>query len=326
MKNYLRITIFALSLFQGVLRAEEPLKFNADGLFKIVQFTDMHFIYNSQESEVVITMMNEVLDIEQPDLVIFTGDIVTATPLKEGWEKVTETLVKRQIPWAVTLGNHDDEHDMKRRNILPFLEEIPYNLSESGESKVYGESNYVLPIQDKKGEKTAALLYCFDSNAYTPIQGVGEYGWFRISQIDWYRRVSTKWTGKNDGNPLPALAFFHIPLPEYNEAWSAKDEQLVGVKNEKVCSPALNSGMFAAMLHQGDVFGTFVGHDHNNDYFAPYCGIALCYGRFSGGENAYSDLKNGARVIVLKEGERQFVSRLRIRGGEKINEVNFETF
>ena len=323
MKNVVLLTLLVCACLTVFSKNKEALKFNQDGSFKIVQFTDMHFHYNSTKSTVVLEMMNEVLDSEKPDLVIFTGDIVTKRPLQKGWAKVTEPLVKRSIPWAVTIGNHDDEQDKKRTDILPLLENIPFNMSIEGDETVFGFGNYVLPIQSQTGEKTAALLYCMDSNAYTPIKGVGDYGWFRASQIDWYRQVSCEWMKKNEGKPLPALAFFHIPLPEYKDAWEMKDKKLVGVKNEAVCSPALNSGMFAAMLHQGDVMGTFVGHDHDNDFLAPYCGIALAYGRFSGGTTIYGDLTNGARVIELKESKRKFTTWLRIRGGEQKNKVKF---
>ena len=323
MRKFIISILLLVFLVCGVCKAGEPLKFNMHGAFKIVQFTDTHFHYESSKSEVVLEMMNEVLDIEQPDLVLFTGDIVTLAPLKEGWIKITESLVNRQIHWAVTIGNHDDEQDKKRDEILPLIKDIPFNVTQVGAEDVYGQGNYVLPILNKAGEKTSALLYCMDSNAYTPIEGIGDYGWFHLSQIDWYRQVSAEWTRKNESKPLPALAFFHIPLPEYKEAWEMKDKRLVGVKNEAVCSPVFNSGMFAAMLHQGDVMGTFVGHDHDNDFLAPYCGIALAYGRFSGGATIYGDLTNGARVIVLKEGKRRFTSWLRIRGGDKINTVKF---
>jgi len=318
-------TLFLVFFTFSIYGVEKALKFNVDGSFKIVQFTDMHFNYKSSKSDVVLQMMNEVLDIEKPDLVIFTGDIVTKSPLKEGWEKLTEPLVKRQILWAVTLGNHDDEHDQKREDILPLLKDIPFNIIHADDQEVYGQGNYVLPVHDTSGEKTSALLYCMDSNAYSPIKGVGDYGWFRMSQINWYSKVSTQWSIKNEGKPLPALAFFHIPLPEYKEAWEIQDKGLVGVKNEVVCSPIINSGMFAAMLHQGDIMGTFVGHDHVNDYLAPYYGIALAYGRFSGGGNVYGDPNNGARVIELYEGKRTFTSWLRIRGGEQIDMVKFKS-
>lgn len=74
--------------------------------------------------------------------------------------------------------------------------------------------------------------------------------------------------------------------------------------------------MFAAMKEAGDVMGTFVGHDHDNDYSVMWKGIVLAYGRFTGGNTEYNHLSNGARVIVLKEGERTFTSWIRLKGGE----------
>jgi len=307
----------------GIFAKKKTLRFNQNGVFKIVQFTDTHYYFDSPKSAVVIEMMNEVLDAEKPDLVIFTGDVVTLAPLEKGWRAITEPIVKRQISWAVTLGNHDDEQDQKREAILPLIKDIPYNVTLEGDKKVYGHGNYVLPIQSQLANKTVALLYCMDSNAYTSIEGVGKYGWFRRSQIDWYSQTSSRWTKKNGGTPLPALAFFHIPLPEYTQAWEKGDLEPIGVKNEEVCSPVVNTGMFATMLQQGDVMGTFVGHDHVNDYVAALHGIALTYGRFSGGASTYGDLTNGARVIVLEEGKRQFTTWIRVRGGEKINEVTY---
>ena len=52
------------------------------------------------------------------------------------------------------------------------------------------------------------------------------------------------------------------------------------------------------------VMGVFAGHDHVNDYVCSWKGVALAYGRFSGGHTEYHDIPgdNGARVIVLTEG------------------------
>ena len=46
------------------------LKFNKDGKFKIVQFTDVHFKYGNPASDVALERINEVLDTEHPDLVV----------------------------------------------------------------------------------------------------------------------------------------------------------------------------------------------------------------------------------------------------------------
>ena len=53
--------------------------------------------------------MNEVLDVEKPDLVIYTGDLVFGKPASEALSKALEPVVSRRLPFAVTWGNHDDE-------------------------------------------------------------------------------------------------------------------------------------------------------------------------------------------------------------------------
>ena len=85
---------------------------------------------------------------------------------------------------------------------------------------------------------------------------------------------------------------------------------------EAACCPKLNSGLFTAMKEQGDVMGMFVGHDHDNDYAVMWYDILLAYGRYTGGNTEYNHLPNGARVIVLKEGKREFNSWIRVRTGE----------
>ncbi len=103
--------------------------------------------------------------------------------------------------------------------------------------------------------------------------------------------------------PLPALAFFRIPVPEYDEVWEAG--LATGTKEERVECPKINTGLFGAMVQMGDVMGTFVGHDHDNDYCGTLHGIRLCYGRVTG-YNCYGKLQRGARVIQLTEGRRDF--------------------
>ena len=49
-----------------------------------------------------------------------------------------------------------------------------------------------------------------------------------FDQINWYRQQSAAYKAQNGGQPLPALAFFHIPLPEYNEAARTENAILRG--------------------------------------------------------------------------------------------------
>ncbi|MDP3445880.1 MAG: metallophosphatase, partial [Ignavibacteria bacterium] len=114
---------------------------------------------------------------------------------------------------------------------------------------------------------------------------------------------SIKYTKKNNGKPFPALAFFHIPLPEYITV--QQKENTIGDKEEKVSSPKINSGMYNAFLESKDVMGMFVGHDHNNNYIGTLNNIAMAYGCKTG-KDSYGKLDKGGRVIVLYEGERKF--------------------
>lgn len=305
-------------------RYANALRFNPNKKFKIVQFTDIHWVPGNPASEEAAERMNEVLDAEKPDFVIYTGDVVFAKPAAEGYKRAFEPVISRGIPFAVTLGNHDDEQDMTRAQIYDHIKDMPGNLTGTVEG-LSGVTNFILPIKSAEGSKDAFLLYGFDSLAYSRGEETKGYDWIKKDQIDWYRNCSAELTARNGGKPYPALAFFHIPVPEYNQAASDENALLIGIRKEKACAPYINSGLFTAMLEARDVMGIFVGHDHVNDYVAKWKGILLGYGRFTGGKTVYHDVPwgNGARVFELTEGERGFKSWIRVKGGRVISEIHF---
>ncbi len=291
------------------------LKFNSEGKFKIVQLTDIHWKNKSDKCDSTLSILGSVLDVEKPDLVVFTGDIATSDNQKVAYDRVSKLVIDRKIPWAFIIGNHDHEHDMKRKDIIPYLQKKPYFLGCNGPDDVFGYGNYVLPILSSKGNTSAAQLYFFDSNAYVKDKAYGYYDWIRFSQIKWYREQSEKLKKLNGGKVLPSLAFFHIPLPEYNEVYNTGN--VMGEKNESVCSSEVNSGLFSSLIEMGDVMGVFVGHDHDNDYIGVLRNIALAYGGVSG-LDAYGSFDRGGRVIELYEGKRKFDSWIRTLKGKQL--------
>lgn len=311
----MKLYFFVLTTFlwiSSTLVGAQSLRFNQQGEFKIVQFTDLHIQYHNPASEVAISHIHTVLDAEQPDLVVFTGDLVYAAPADSAMLKVLECVTRRKLPFVVMFGNHDDEQDLSRSQLYDLVRTVPGNLMPDRGEAV--SPDYLLRISSSRGTDDAALLYCFDSNSYSNLNGVKGYGWLSHQQVSWYREQSLAATQAHGGQPLPALAFFHIPLPEFHEAIHHDGAVMVGTRMEKVCAPELNSGMFAAMRETGDVMGVFVGHDHDNDYAVMWHDVLLAYGRFSGGNTEYNHLSIGARVIVLEEGKRSFKTWVRSRG------------
>lgn len=304
------------------------LRFDEGGAFKIVQFTDTHLKeYHQEESDSVVGIITDILATEKPGLVVLSGDIATSENIKEAWLTVVQPIIDAKIPWVAVFGNHDSEHGWSNKEIGSYLARLPFNVSKPDPKKVSGYGNFVLEIKKQKGEKTAALIYCIDSNAYTTDRNdkeLGKYDWIKFDQIQWYRKKSETFTRKNGNTPYPALAFFHIPLPEYKIVQQM--ESTIGDKDENVASPLINSGMYNTMLEMKDVMGVFVGHDHNNNFIGCLNNICLAYGCKTGIES-YGKLDKGARVIELYEEGRRFDSWIHTLENSKSYFVSYpETF
>ena len=314
------IAILMLLSVATAATAQRRMSFGEDGRFRIVQFTDTHLNEKKDSTDCVFRLISETVAAERPDLIVFTGDVVTERGPAGKWRKLVAHMDSIALPWTVVFGNHDNEQGMTNAEIFELIRTSPKLVMDAGPADVAGTGNFVIELLPQGSDRPANILYFLDSHSRADNQlgGIGGYGWIERSQIDWYRAMVAHYAG------TPALAFFHIPLPEYGEALNGKDVKMIGSRNESVCCPRLNTGMFAAMKQCGDVQGMFVGHDHDNDYIANHYGVALAYGRFSGNSvTTYGKLEPGARMIVIREGEKTFETYIRLRSGEKINHCIF---
>jgi hypothetical protein len=304
--------------------ARGPLRFNNDGTFKVVQFTDTQ---DDQDIDPrTVRLMEAVLDTEQPDLVVFTGDNIRSGPETpdDVWtaiDNIAEPVDSRGIPWLIAFGNHDEDHTPKsgiaEQTMLERYMSYAQNINVRGPAEVTGTGNMNLLVYGSSGEEPVFNIWLFDSGRYAPGEIGGQsiehdslpgWDWIRHSQVAWYYDTSSD-LEQRYSRKIPSLAFFHIPLWEFDLMWDNREHHgVVGEKNESVSSGPVNSGLFAAMLERGDVLGVFVGHDHVNDYVGDYFGIHLGYAANTGFgtyglDGPEKDRMRGARVFVVHEGD-----------------------
>ena len=306
--------------------------FGPGGSFKLLQFTDTHYIAGDPRSERALRCAEEMIETERPDLIIHTGDIVFGRPDIESAMEILRPLAESGIPWAVALGNHDSQFGSTREDMFAAIRELPGCVNLPPKDGVYGCSNDVITLSGAGGPEH--VFYLFDSMDAVILKGEEEihcYDYIRHNQIAWYRAHSERFTRENGGVPVPSMAFFHIPLCELSEALAAGILPLSGTNGEPPCPSRLNSGLFAQFREMGDVKAIVTGHDHDCDYVLDYGQIHFIYGRFSGGDTIYNHLGpngyilsdthtapgtvSGCRVFQFNEGERGFRTWVRLCGG-----------
>ncbi|DBA04623.1 TPA: hypothetical protein N0F65_012206 [Lagenidium giganteum] len=270
-----------------------------------------------------LTFLDELLDLEKPDFVVFTGDNVDVYEVESrrvAMDAYSASVEQRGIPWTMVFGNHDTDGGFPLEEMMAIVRDKRFSFAKHGPAHVDGVGNFELnvqaPVDGPWGARDATVfrMYFLDSHEGTssddhPAMIAGSaYDWIKESQIEFYRQLVTAHTREED--KVPALMFFHIPLPEY--ALSSPTTQS-GKRLEAVMSPDVNSGLFSALVEMNDVKATFVGHDHYNEYCYKRQGIQLCYGGGIGFGRAYGDgaVDRRARIIewtVDKHNKRKICS------------------
>ena len=304
------------------------LRFNSDHKFKIMQIADTQEI--PAVSPDTLSLINNALDREKPDLVIFTGDQIKGyskkfkkdpTIIESTIDTLIEPIAKRNIPFMVTYGNHDAQCGVDNRGQYKFY--AKYDNFISGDLRNADDVGTAdIQIYSSTEDKPVFELYIIDSHGKAK-DGAG-YAPVDKEQIEWYvsRREQLK---AENGDYLPSLVFQHIPVPEFfdvikkvpkgtkgavpaygeheNEYFVLNDETIAegGFMLESPASPDVNTGEFEAMSENGDVLGIYVGHDHNNSFVVKYKGVDLGYTQ-GAGFNVYGPGENrGVRIFELDE-------------------------
>lgn len=277
--------------------APNTLQFGKDGKFNIMHITDTHLeAYNVDDS---VWLIAKACDKEQPDLVVVTGDNVLncedANETKLYIDKLMTVFEERNIPTAITFGNHDSETGaMSREELMAYYNTYSCSVSVDDGEALSGCGTYNLPILSSDGSKVGFNVWVFDSNDY---DDEGHYGYVKADQVEWYKEQSAKLTAENGGEVVYSIAFQHIIVADVYEALKKSDRKRLfsyshmydkkeyymfdpdrvnhGTLTETPCSGYYNDGQFSAMVEMGDVLGIFTGHDHSNAFGVEYKGIEI---------------------------------------------------
>eukprot|EP00347_Sterkiella_histriomuscorum_P014383 403361077 len=311
-------------------KSYKQLKFNSNGKFRIVQLTDTHMGETDERDINTQKVIRQVLQSEQPDLVVMTGDIVSGNVWdgNQGWfasiyQRIVDVMNEFNVHWASTAGNHDNEGDLSRKQISELDQAYALSLTRPNAAPFTEAFNYMIPIYDKEGQNIVTRMWFIDSGDNSGCLGKIGYDCIKDDQINWFRQANND-IPESDPSKGRGFMFMHIPLNEYMNL--INEEITAGVKGEDVCCGAYNTGMFSAIKEQKTIEWVSSGHDHNNDYYGSYQGIYLGYGRKTGyGSYGPEGMLKGARIFEITENPYTIETWIRQEDGTKMVQ-NFPQF
>lgn len=265
--------------------------------FKILQLTDLHigggFLSRGKDA-MAINAITKTVNKAKPDLIVITGDCVYPVPFFSGTRDnlksskiVGELMESFGIPWTLVFGNHDVELASRytKKDLCDYYESLPHCLFKRGEAAIQGEGNHIINILNEDGSINNALVM-LDSNQYLGSNILAGYDTVHYNQCQWYKNEILK-LSEEQKNIVPSLAFFHIPLIEFKQAWNllktgspevTYHSGNVGETNDYFGVSYNPSHFFDEAVRLRSTKGIFCGHDHLNTISLTYKGVRMTYG------------------------------------------------
>lgn len=282
--------------------------------FRILQLTDTH-LGDKDNLDTHFKFMDKTIEEAHPNMIIVTGDLFTFAS-KSTAKKFFDYLDKKEVPWTVTYGNHDEQcyfsvdwltSELNRRSESESSNCIYKDIQDDD---VFGNANFAINL--KIGDVLFEQLIVMDSNRYD--FKTMYYDHFKPNQIQWYKDMVEYGRSLPGGALAKSLMFYHIPLPETQTVWDmlqegnaevtnipfkVNGEDKYGTLEEDVCCPDYNSGFFDVIDELDYTTGMYFGHDHVNNFIIRYKGIDFGYGVKATDRVYYGESKLGGRVIAL---------------------------
>lgn len=273
--------------------------------FRILQITDVHLgggAFSIKKDADALNAVETLIRRAEPDLVIFTGDMVYPVPPQSGSfnniresELLTTLMKKLGVYYGICLGNHDTEpySFYNRDQIYEFYAGQEYCLVDRAEG--VDDVNYVINIRDEGTGRIRHSLYLMDTHDYVGDQLInilGNYDGLHENQIEWYRGEVARMNAINAAlgyeGTVPSSLYIHIPLGEFEDAINEyranffRDTENVkhhfGEIGEDPCPSDLEDDMFETILELNSTKWIFCGHDHVNNVSLEYKGVRMTYG------------------------------------------------
>ena len=305
---------------------DTTIRFNSNGKLKILHIADTHLNYD-KHFDSSIWVIAEACDVEKPDLVVLTGDNTHPNEDPQKTKKLINALMNifesRNIPVAVTLGNHDSETGpMTRKDIMDYYSTFSCVIPTEDSVNFKNCATLNVPVLASDSDKINFNLWVFDSGDYDEDEP-RHYDRVRAEQIEWYKETTAKLKEKNGGKTVNSVVFQHIIVPEiydvlkkidskqpytvehiYNEGeYYAFDPDCVnyGTLNEKPCPGYYNDGQFDALVETGGVLAMFTGHDHTNAFGVRNQGIDIFTSPMTRYKGLAYTTQYGYRVVEIDE-------------------------
>ena len=315
----------AVPAFAGTPAEDAHLHFDADGKFRILNFSDI------QDDEILDSRVKQFLPravyAAKPDLIVLTGDNIYGPDIykpentRRAIAEYMDIFESLGVPVAMVFGNHDDDdgilgrgEPLSKTEQMAFYSTYSVNISCDPDSNLSGCGTYNVPIYGSAQTDSVKFnLWMFDNGS----------GYVRNDQLDWYVRKSDALKEANGGVPVPSMAFQHIIVKEIYDAlvevpsgtpgnvyhnghrYVLPDTAAPGSVMGEYPSAKKNGNEFSVMKRQGDVIAIVNGHDHKNQFVVPYQGIDLIntptVGFYSEFNYSVSSSLRGARVIEIDE-------------------------
>ncbi len=301
-----------------------------------MQVTDLHQALKVNQD--TLRFLEKAIDLEKPDLVVFTGDQLKGYSLafkgknkkvkvKKAMELFLEPFNKKNIPFTLTFGNHDEETGIGKIEQEEMYQSFANYIQPDQEGNPGCKGIY---IKDEKTLNPRFALYLLDSGTS---EKKGGYEGVSQENIDWFTNIREE-EEKNHGEKTPGILLIHIPLEEYYETLTVTDCKTKGrVKGyqkgyegyyqlpnpkegdffkEAPCVPNENRGLFKVLKEDGKMKGVYCGHDHKNSFAKDYQGIELAYTPCSGFAGYGPGVDRGVRIFTItqKENEVTYTSQV----------------